>query len=35
MVPDTYKIYITSKRLLKNGRLKTAHAEFARFFSKI
>ena len=28
MVPDTYMV---SKRLLKSGRLKTVHAEFARF----
>ena len=37
MVSDTYKNIesITSKRLLKNGGLKTVDAEFARFLSKI
>ena len=36
MVPDTiYIIYITSKRLLKYGSLKTSHVEFVRLLSKI
>ena len=29
-----YTVYITSKRLLRNGRLKTAHEKFTRFLSK-
>ena len=29
-----YTVYITSKRLLRNGRLKTVHEKFTRFLSK-
>ena len=38
MVSDTYKIIYSLynfKKAIKNGRLKTVHAEFARFLSKI
>ena len=38
MVPDTYKnidsLY-NFKKVIKNGSLKIAHAEFVRFLSKI